>query len=66
MRSNNFSVMKEGRLCYVVKRPYQGKGKPKLIMHEVALSDYASFSYGHLRHWVVDPPKAKVKRRERS
>lgn len=46
-----------GVLCYVVKRQYQGKSKPVLILHEAsvqATKDGGGFSYGAKRHWVAE------------
>lgn len=44
----------EGQLCFVVIRKYQGKGVPKIIMHEAKLTE-GGFGYGAFRTWVVSP-----------
>lgn len=50
-----------GVLCYVVKLPYKGIGKPVFILHEATpevLEDGRSgFAYGNKRLWVIGKQK---------
>jgi hypothetical protein len=54
MNKTDLKPFDEGQLCFVVIRPFQGKGAPKIIMHE-AKPEAGGFGYGAFRTWVVSP-----------
>ncbi len=40
----------DGVLCFVIRRPFRGKGRPRLIMHEAKAKD---FGYGCFTTWLA-------------
>lgn len=48
----------DGVLCYVVRRKFRSKGRPRLIMHEAKSK---SFIYGIFSTWLASSAK-KVKK----
>ncbi len=50
------SDFKDGQLCFVVARRYQGKGPVKLILHRAFVCKPDNgFGYGHLGAYIVSP-----------
>jgi hypothetical protein len=46
---------KDGQLCFVVARRYQGKGPVKLILHQADVMESGGFGYGHRGCYIVSP-----------
>ena len=49
------SRAKYGAFVYAVIANYRGKGKQKLILHELEIPKDVPVAYGHKRHWVFPP-----------
>lgn len=54
MKKTDLKPFEVGQLCFVVIRKFQGKGTPKIIMHE-AKPTTGGFGYGAFRTWIVSP-----------
>lgn len=48
-----------GKLVFAVIRPYKGRGKQKLILHEVTLGPKKSFMYGNGKTYIAGVAELK-------
>lgn len=56
----------KGMLVYALIGDYKGRGRQRVILHEVELADNGSFGYGHKRCWNFPTGKGRKPRKAKA